>query len=153
MQRTGFIAAALCLAASASSAEDARVAPLVAKIYRNFDANGRGLQPLGKDAKAYFDDSLIRLFKADSKRAGGEVGTIDYNPLCSCQDFDIKNVSFVERSSDDKTIIVDVTFENSAAQDGVTLVLSKTKAGLRIFDIGDKQAPSIRKVLSQAAAN
>lgn len=151
MRTTAFIATAFCLAASAAWAEDPRVGPFIAKIYKNYDATGSGIDPLDKSGKTYFDDSLIGLFKADKKRAGDEMGAIDYNPLCSCQDFDIKNVTFVEKSSDDKKVVVDVKFEKYGTAEQVTLVLSKTKAGLRIFDIGDKQAPSIRKLLAKPA--
>ena len=153
MRRMIVTATAFCLAASSVWAGDPKVGPFISKIYKNYDATGSGIDPLDKNARTYFDDTLIRLFKLDKQRAGDEMGAIDYNPLCSCQDFDIKNVSFVEKSSDAKLIVVDVTFENFGTADQVSLVLSRTKAGLRIYDIGDKQTPSIRQVLANPGAN
>ncbi|MFZ1013927.1 MAG: DUF3828 domain-containing protein [Terracidiphilus sp.] len=58
-------------------------------IYQHYGHHGKGIDLSGPRARSYFDESLIALLDADAKAAGpGEVGVLDGDPICSCQDWD-----------------------------------------------------------------
>lgn len=78
---------ALTLPACAQDATTAK--QFLALIYRHYDHHGNGIDFSGARARSYFDESLIALLDADAKAVGpGEVGVLDGDPLCSCQDWD-----------------------------------------------------------------
>src|SRR5215469_1842690 len=50
-----------------------------------------GKTPLAFDyrtAGSFVDDSMIALLRRDDKMSNGEVGAIDSDPICQCQDWD-----------------------------------------------------------------
>lgn len=90
---TGFSWAAsflLIALAMPTRAQDAATAKqFLASIYRHYDRHGKGIDFSGPRAHDYFDASLIALLDADAKAVGpGEVGVLDGDPICSCQDWD-----------------------------------------------------------------
>ena len=55
----------------------------------NMRSHGSGIDFTGPKARGVFDPSLIALFHADQKALGpDEVGVLDGDPICSCQDWD-----------------------------------------------------------------
>lgn len=71
--------------------DDSTALEFVSNVYRNY-ATGDRFSALGRDADTLFSPELLALIREDSKQAQGEVGYLDGDPLCDCQDFDITDV-------------------------------------------------------------
>jgi hypothetical protein len=92
MNRTAVWIAAACLASIASpvaAAPDAASAKaFVEKLYSHYPSNPNrpAFDPTGKNANQVFDPGMIAAFREDTRLANGEVGFVDSDPLCQCQD-------------------------------------------------------------------
>lgn len=115
-----------------------------------WDTNDAADDPLA-DAKAY-SPSLIRLIRLDQRRGHGDIGKLDYEPLCECQDpsglrYTIKSMVPVGRYK----LRAEVTLVNSPTgatwQKNVILDLVWTKQGWRINDTHTAREPSLREFL------
>lgn len=61
----------------------------VESLYRHYTNHGKGIDFSGPKALHYFSTSLNALMDADAKAVGpNEVGVLDGDPICSCQDWD-----------------------------------------------------------------
>ena len=114
MNRIAVCIAVACLASVASpvaAAPDAASArTFVEKLYSHYPARPKrmGFDPTGKNAGEVFDPGMIAAFREDARLANGEVGFIDADPLCQCQD-----------DSGLKPKIVSVTMTDPNAADAV----------------------------------
>src|SRR5579864_2955914 len=93
MNRTALWIAGACLMGIASpvmAALDAASAKaFVEKLYSHYPSkpgNRSAFDPTGKNASQVFDPGMIAAFREDTRLAHGEVGFIDSDPLCQCQD-------------------------------------------------------------------
>ena len=83
---------AACLASVASpvaAAPDALSArAFVEKLYSHYPSNPnrKAFDPTGKNASQVFHPGMIAAFREDAKLANGEVGFVEADPLCQCQD-------------------------------------------------------------------
>src|SRR5262249_22379005 len=81
-----------CLASIASpvaAAPDAASArAFVEKLYSHYPSNPKGstFNPTSKNAGEVFEPGMIAAFREDARLAKGEVGFVDADPLCQCQD-------------------------------------------------------------------
>jgi len=85
----GFLLIALFGTVSAV-AQDVNAAELfVRSIYKSYRKGGPGIDLTGPKRALYFSSSLIALLRADQRVVGpDEVGVLDGDPLCACQDWD-----------------------------------------------------------------
>src|SRR4029077_15419708 len=87
-----WIAAALLvsMASPVMAALDAASArAFVEKLYAHYPSkpgSRDAFNPTGKNASQVFDPGLIAAFREDTKLAHGEVGFVDSDLLCQCQD-------------------------------------------------------------------
>ncbi|MGD0189169.1 MAG: DUF3828 domain-containing protein [Rhizomicrobium sp.] len=107
------------------------------------------------DAGSIVDASMLALLHRDQQAAKGEVGALDYDPICQCQDWEaLKVVSVRVISSDDQKATADVTFDNGTGKDKwrqtVRFELVHTSAGWKIHDIRSKDAASLQALLRAA---
>ena len=80
------IAGWLALSAGAARAQDAASAQaFVAGLYNAY-RHHPGPDYLGPEAKAVFSARLLGLIRRDAALAKGEVGALDGDPICDCQD-------------------------------------------------------------------
>lgn len=79
-----------CVLAPACSAQDAAAAKtFLQSIYARYTKNSRGVEIAGPGARRFLHSSLIALIREDARAVGpGEVGVLDSDPLCGCQDWD-----------------------------------------------------------------
>jgi hypothetical protein len=104
-------------------------------IYANYHASGHGVpNDTVKDTDVY-DASLIALMTADQKAADGEVGYLDGDPLCDCQDFDIRKVKLNLKPTGKDRLDAAVSFHNLDAQKTLHVLLVETPKGWRVFDV------------------
>jgi hypothetical protein len=146
---------AVVLAACASSghtapapaaAAQADPVAFVRHLYSAYTEGGTGTDVLGKDAERVFTPALVALLREDQRRAGGELGLLDYDPLCSCQDFQrftLNTVQVLERTPSRAEVAV--SFVNADQAVTLRLVLER-EAGSgewRIADVATPEQPSL----------
>jgi hypothetical protein len=94
------------------------------------------------DAKAgVFDPDTIKLLKEDTRALKGDVGVLDGDDLCDCQDFVSLQTTITVQSATPTTATATAAFIDTGMSDqGVrraAFQLVKTPAGWRIHDIKD----------------
>ena len=105
--------------------------------------------PFDANMAEVLDPDTIALMKADEKLLTGEVGDIDGDWLCDCQDFEsitaVVTVQSATPTDAKATAVFTDTMDGKPKTD--TFELAKTPAGWRIHDMGTPDQPSLRKVL------
>jgi hypothetical protein len=110
--------------------------------------------PFDANMAEVLDPDTIALMKADEKALKGELGDIDGDWLCDCQDFEsitaVVTVQSATPTDAKATAVFTDTMDGKPKTD--TFELVKTPAGWRIHDMGTPDQPSLRKVLSDEIA-
>jgi len=90
---------------------------------------------------------LLALMRKDEAAAQGEVGAVDFDPICDCQDYSITRVTIsVNRAASGKTI-AQVRFKNSNAWQRVTLDLVPVGGVWKISDVHGTHVKSLLRFL------
>jgi len=154
--------AAVLFQAASSPAQDADTAKtFLTSVYRHYEHEGLGINAYDPHAGQYFHSSLIALMLEDQKAASPEVGAIDGDPVCACQDWDgVWDLKIdVQVDGADKAT-ANVSFALSAPQDRpkdalrkMVITLAAENGEWRIYDIVDETDPTapfaLRKALQQ----
>ncbi len=126
----------------------------VRNIYTQYAAKSRnGPDFLEKQASAVFSADLIRLIRLDAKNTPrGDVGKMDYDPICICQDFaglQVKELRIAKEGEGTATAFVTLFFAPPADSSVVKLRLHLiwVPQGWRIDDIETKETPSLKQYL------
>ena len=114
--------------------------------YRNSDYS-----PLNHPERV-FATELLSAIKEDSKLAKGDVGYVDGDPVCQCQDTaglqaSVKGVKL--EGEDRATVSVQLDFEDSTPT-RVRIRLIRTAAGWRIADVSAPDEPSLLRSLEES---
>lgn len=121
-------------------------------IEQVYSAYGKdGFSPLAKP-ELYFSPDLTAAIEKDS--SGGEVGYLDGDPLCDCQDYDrlsAKVVTILQPSSKAATAHVHVNLGQGQSRD-LELRLVMTASGWRISDVLGTDHHSLLQELKRANA-
>ena len=136
-------------AARAAPADDP--AAFVRAVYARYGTKGPGVGTEAKGGQLFYSRAFLDAFARDSRQANGEVGTIDYDPICVCQDYTLKVKALTVESAADSTAVVRAAFVNLGQAETVTLHLVRTPEGWRIDDLGSKETRSVRALLAKAA--
>jgi len=147
-----FGALLLCLGGASALAQGgaADAKTFVHGLYARYGINGKGVDITGKGKSAIFAAPLLRLILKDQEQAQGEVGALGFDPICGCQDFDIRAVKVELRNADAKRASAVVAFRNFGKPQTMRLDLVKTPDGWRISDIHSASVPSLKKFLERA---
>jgi len=109
-----------------------------------------GPEFLGKDMMLAFSPALVALIRADARKTPkGDVGKLDGDPICNCQDPDGLNLGkLVITKSGDNTATAEVRLDYSGGKpDSLKLFLLWTPSGWRVDDIWTSDTPSLKKYL------
>lgn len=122
----------------------------VRATYRRYDVrSAAGPDFTGRNAGGVFTPALVLLIRRDQRQARGEVGKLDGDPICDCQDLDglkLTAVQITEATDHAATAAVTLTFPpNEVTHIRLRLVL--LPQGWRIDDVETKDTPSLRKLL------
>ena len=137
-------------AASALGQDAASAKNFVESLYRHYTKNSKGIDFSGPKALNYFTASLNALMDADAKAVGpGEVGVLDGDPICSCQDWDgIWDLKIDVRMLANDRAKADVSFALFAPKAGadrdlrsLEMTLASNENHWRIDNILDKSDP------------
>ena len=137
----------LLAAASTAAAQPAR--SFVERLYANYRI--ANYSPLDHSERV-FAPQLDAAIKEDSRLAHGEVGFLDGDPICSCQDtggMHSKLVS-VTMSGASATAHVLLKWDGDKKARDVELKLIHTPAGWRVADVATSDEPSLLKDLQKA---
>ncbi|HVN01997.1 MAG TPA: hypothetical protein VMT68_17490 [Caulobacteraceae bacterium] len=151
--------------ATAQSADAADVKSFLAGLYAHYATpatdTGPSWAPLevgdkgnGKDV---LDPELVTLMQAyDKSQSGDEVGPIDGDWICDCQDWEKITATITVDEATATTAKAHSDFTDTAEPGKtkhVTFELAKTAAGWRIHDMGTAEDASLRAVLTKAIAD
>lgn len=117
-------------------------------------AAGNAPSPMGPAAASLFEPGLLALIQRDQQLANGEVGDVDHDPICSCQDYDpltMIAVSVEPRTGD--RVVASVSFMNGSEPVVVGFQLVTVSGQWRIYDIEEPSIPSLRALLEAAIAD
>ena len=149
--KTMFLALAALVAigtANAAAPDVNSARAFLQKIYAHYPqpANGPVFSPTDKDAASVFDPGMVALFREDTRLAKGEVGFVDADPLCQCQDdggLKPKILSVVLQGANAATAVVDLRFEGGKPNP-LTLHLVVVNGQWRIYDLSAADMKSYR---------
>ena len=130
---------------SVSSTQD--VEHFLHTVYARYTADGS--PPDLDDARAatIYADSLLALMRADRRALQGEAGVLDADPLCACQDHDIRALKVAVQSGSGTRRSATVSFENLGSTQRIHLDLVHGRQGWRITDVRGDNMPSLRASL------
>ena len=134
--------------ASAAAPDTNAARAFLQKIYSHYPqpANGPVFSPTEKDAPLVFDPGMVALFREDARLAKGEVGFVDADPLCQCQDdggLKPKLLSVALQGANAATAVVDLRFEGGKPNP-LTLHLVVVNGQWRIYDLSAADMKSYR---------
>jgi hypothetical protein len=142
-----FIGAALG-ASSAAAAETPKA--FMERLYANY--RSESFSPFTHPSRV-FAPRLLAAIDEDSKLAKGEVGYLDGDPVCQCQDTGGMHASVtgVTRQGATKAAVrVSLRWDGDQPRPTTTFSLVRTKAGWRIDDVSSPDEPSLLKALQDA---
>lgn len=114
-----------------------------------YDGRAETRDPLGEAAPRIFASPLLAAIRKDQHDAQGEVGALDGDPICDCQDDGGMTVSKLAVSPvDARRARADVTLRWPANETRrVRFDLVVTSAGWRIADVHTAETPSLLDLL------
>ena len=138
---------ALFLAATSATTEAPRA--FVERIYASY--RNEKYSPFDHPEKV-FAPRLNAAIKDDARLAHGEVGFLDGDPVCDCQDTGgmHSKVLSVARSGATATADVLVTWERTADRRDIKLGLVRTQSGWRISDVDTADDPNLLGALEKS---
>jgi hypothetical protein len=113
-------------------------------LYAKYTHNGKPTPFVYPDAKNIADAGMMALLKRDRDKSNGEVGAMDSDPICRCQDWESIKVKSVQvRMQGTNAANADVTMSDMGDVQKIHYSLVWTTEGWRIHDIGAKDEPSL----------
>lgn len=145
-------AAAPASAAGASAKDAADVAAFLQGLYDHYKTSqNNNFQMFDANAGEVFDADFIRLMAADQKVLNGDVGVIDGDWLCACQDFVSLKANIAVQSATPTTARATADFVDTGIPDQgtrhVNFKLVKENGQWRIDDIQTAGEPWLRTQL------
>ena len=149
MRYSGLALSALLLAtgpaAGAQSLQDAR--GFVTGLYGAY--RGGAPDVLGPRAPGIFSPALLALIRRDERNARGEVGALDGDPICDCQDPDgvrLTSLDIAANGPGRAAARVRLRFAGGRAE-AMTLDLVAVQGRWRVDDVHTADTPSLVRLL------
>lgn len=148
-----FLILAGCLVAfvTPAAAQDmASAEAFLRSLYVGFAPGKKPMAFLGRDIDRVFAPALAGLIRADQALAVGEVGRLDSDPICDCQDWEKLKVTKIEVALDGpKRARATVAFDNFGKQSIVRYRLESVDGKWRIADLAERGMDSLRQMLAE----
>jgi len=143
----------LCRAADLTTAST-----FLAHLYAHYPLphDNSAFDPTGRDAKAVFDPAMVALLRENDRLTPrGDVGAIDWDPLCDCQDDSgmVASVGEIHPSGPGAAIAkvrLRFTQAKPVEESLLTFQLVAVQGQWRIRDVKEKATPSLRALLARA---
>ena len=135
----------LCPLVARAAAQSSR--QFVEALYTSYSQQDAG-STLGKRADAVFSPTLLAEIRADQTAHAGEVGKLDHDPLCACQDSaGLKVEGITVTPLPNGSADASVRFTLGEVAKSAQLRLTDTPAGWRVDDVSTPGMPSLRRFL------
>jgi Protein of unknown function (DUF3828) len=141
------------LASGAAQAQDMKAAEDFLKgIYATYKAKGKPIALASPKALTILTPDLAKVVRLDEQAVNGEVGFLEADPICDCQDFDIRSVTISVQPDGAGRAKATASFKNLGHATQIGFDLATIGGQWRIADIYDKEMPSLRKALEDEIA-
>lgn len=139
----------ILLALAAAAMQTDRPRAFIQRIYAGY--SNKNYDPLAH-LDRIFAPRLTAAIREDTRLAHGEVGYLDGDPLCDCQDYERLRADIFSLKSPVRTsAIADVHLDYGTGETRVLqLRLVLTRWGWRVADIGSSDEPSLLSALETA---
>jgi hypothetical protein len=119
------------------------------RLYSAYAPHGKGNDFAYPDARAIVDDTLLALLHHDRIKSKGEVGALDFDPICQCQDWEsFKVLSLHANLNGPAHASADVTFKpDPEATEKVHFDLVLVSGAWKIHDMSWHDTPSLQAYL------
>jgi len=108
---------------------------------------------LGKQIGEVFAPDLIALIKREAASVPkGDVGALDGDPICDCQDWQISKVEVTISAPKPGAASAEVRFQNAGEPRQVRLDLVPVQGRWRVGDVHTPDMPSLAKMLQDSIA-
>ena len=136
--------------AIASAQDLASARRFVEGLYRAY--HGDGPDYLGRGANKVFSDRILQLLRRDAALTPkGEVGALDGDPICDCQDFEISRVRIDVRPAANGAAQAVARFRNAGTATTIRLDLIATPGGWRVDNVHSASTPDLAAYLRRHA--
>jgi hypothetical protein len=140
----------LLLAGSAAAQDLATAKTFVTGLYAAY-AKEPGPDYIGKQAKQVWSPALLALMRREAASTPeGDVGALDGDPICNCQDYKITAVTVSVKATDTTKARADVFFLNLGRRQLVSLDLVLVGDRWRVDDVHSQGTPSLVALLKEA---
>jgi hypothetical protein len=154
MGRRGLLLSAVgigCFTLAASArGKDAHSSAIefLANLYSGYRAGEPTPDPLGERASEIFAPSLLFLIRFDQAKAEGEVGFLDHDPICACQDYDGFHLTNIKVGpSNDSFTSATVSFLIGTQAQDVFYYLIDVSGNWRVADLSNSRIGSLQSFL------
>ena len=141
--KAGPLETASCeIQAKSSDAPEARA--FLERVYARYESSTTAVDTLGKEAPQLFSAELLELIRKDQQLARGEIGLLDHDPLCACQDskaFRVQSMWVVATDADRAS--AKVMFSNAGQVITVSFNLLREASGWRIDNLAEPSVPRV----------
>jgi hypothetical protein len=137
------------LAAAASQPQTESPRAFLEHVYANY--KNPDFSPFSH-LDRYFAPPLVTAIREDSRLAHGEVGYVDGDPICQCQDpagMRPKVVGVTQQGKDKATVEVSIAWPNDKPRPTL-FSLTRTHAGWRIADVSSADEPSFLRAIEKS---
>ena len=147
------LAAGLLATAAPVQAQDLPAAQtFVAGLYSAYQRQP-GPDYLGKQIGEVFSPDLIALIRREAASVPkGDVGALDGDPICDCQDWQISKVEVTVSMPKPGAAEAEVRFQNAGEPRQVRLDLVAVRGRWRVGDVHTADMPSLTKMLGDSIA-
>jgi hypothetical protein len=119
------------------------------RLYSAYTPNGKGNDFAYPEARAIVDAPLLALLHQDQIRSKGEVGALDFDPVCQCQDWGpFKVLSMHAAMNGNDRAQGDVAFRpDPNSSENVHFDLVRENGAWKIHDLSWHGTPSLQAYL------
>jgi hypothetical protein len=150
-----FVALAACALTLATvtlrAQTTAQADTFVRHLYSEYTTPAKHNSPdfLGREMTLAFSPALVRIIRAEMRKTPkGDVGKIDGDPICNCQDWENLSIAKLDiEKNSDAAATANVVIKNMDATSSLKMLLVWTPQGWRIDDISTADTPSYKKYL------
>lgn len=135
--------------ATASTADITSARAFLSHIYTGYHPDG-ALEEILPDEEVYAP-ALLAAMQANREAYSGEVGYLNGDPLCDCQDFaqDLRHLDFAIEPVGDGRLQATVALEDPEHPLDLRLTLQRDGARWRVADIATLTEPSLLQALER----
>jgi len=149
--RIFFFGLIFCFHSISCGQNRAQPAEFINQIFQNYQKEN-SFEPLGTKADSLFTKNLLKLIRRDQTSRPGEVGNLDFDPICGCQDYNISKIDITEKTVESTSGEVIAHFTNGGIEQSIEFEIQDEGIGWRIADIKSKAVPSIRQMLEKSSS-